>query len=347
MNRSNINETPVKARFIEVDLLKGVAIILVILGHVLQYSLTEPYDNHLFNFIYSFHMPLFVFISGFLSYKVASSLTDIKKRAYQLLPPFLLWPAIRGFIFNGKISFDDYALLFKDPSLGLWFLWILFLISSFFTLVGVITKKVGGAKYTEMTKQIVLLASVLFAYLFTTIVFRGRYGLWLFSLYIIFFYGGWVFRNNYLKFASFIRTYWWFFFICFMLLTLFWSFNHHPTFISSPNKMISNLYNYLTGFMGSIALFSICSMMVSQSWNLRSFYIKPFISCGKKTLGLYAIHLSIIVIPVSEYVNTLSLPSVPTVLLSFVITLIATFIVYYILNSSAITRLLIGKIVIR
>lgn len=343
MNKSVIVDIPVKARLVEVDFLKGIAIVLVILGHVLQYSLSEPYINPLFNFIYSFHMPLFVFISGLLSYKDTSSLMDIKKRAYQLLLPFLLWPIIRGFIFNGTISVTDYVILFKDPSQGLWFLWILFLISSYFTLVGVVTKKVGGARITERTNRIVLFASVLFAYLFVNIVFRGKYGMWLFSLYIIFFYGGWELRRYYLKFSVVMRKYWWLFLSFFILLSLFWKFNHHPTFISAPNKIVSNLYNYLTGFMGSIALLSICSMKVGQGWNLNSFLIKRLISCGKMTLGLYAIHLSIIVNPVSEYVSTLGISSVPTVLLSFVITLIATFVVYQLLDNNVITRLLIGK----
>lgn len=43
-------------RYIEIDIVKGIGIILVVLGH-----LNVPFHNY----IYSFHMPLFFFVSGF------------------------------------------------------------------------------------------------------------------------------------------------------------------------------------------------------------------------------------------------------------------------------------------
>ena len=42
-----------------IDFLKGIGIILVVIGHVSQ-------NERINDFIYSFHMPLFFFISGFL-----------------------------------------------------------------------------------------------------------------------------------------------------------------------------------------------------------------------------------------------------------------------------------------
>ena len=51
------------------DSLKGFAIFLVVLGHVIQTVFApDSYDsNVIFKIIYSFHMPLFIFISGYLS----------------------------------------------------------------------------------------------------------------------------------------------------------------------------------------------------------------------------------------------------------------------------------------
>jgi fucose 4-O-acetylase-like acetyltransferase len=44
------------------DIAKGLAIILVVIGHVVQGS-SEKFDGLLwFRVIYSFHMPLFVFV---------------------------------------------------------------------------------------------------------------------------------------------------------------------------------------------------------------------------------------------------------------------------------------------
>lgn len=59
-----------KKRNPKLDFIKGIAIILVVIGHVVsQIWNTEPdiYENSLlFRFCYSFHMPLFVFISGWI-----------------------------------------------------------------------------------------------------------------------------------------------------------------------------------------------------------------------------------------------------------------------------------------
>lgn len=46
-----------------IDILKGILIILVIIGHILHGSLD---DNILRYYIYSFHMPVFFFLSGYL-----------------------------------------------------------------------------------------------------------------------------------------------------------------------------------------------------------------------------------------------------------------------------------------
>ena len=52
-----------------IDALRGLLMILVVLGHVIQY-VYEPKDfdnNILFRVIYSFHMPLFMCVSGYVT----------------------------------------------------------------------------------------------------------------------------------------------------------------------------------------------------------------------------------------------------------------------------------------
>lgn len=61
-------------RLTYVDAVKGGAILLVVMGHVLAWMFDDfheitrnaPSPSYLFKFIYSFHMPLFMFASGFL-----------------------------------------------------------------------------------------------------------------------------------------------------------------------------------------------------------------------------------------------------------------------------------------
>lgn len=87
-------------RIIYIDIAKGIAIILVILGHTLQYmgANSEYTQNVLYLLIYSFHMPLFMFLSGMLFLKSlgrAMSLKEILfRRTKALMYPYILWGAI-------------------------------------------------------------------------------------------------------------------------------------------------------------------------------------------------------------------------------------------------------------
>ena len=57
-------------RLIWADSLKGWLMILVIIGHAIQCILEEGCnDNHVWNLIYSFHMPAFMAASGFINYR--------------------------------------------------------------------------------------------------------------------------------------------------------------------------------------------------------------------------------------------------------------------------------------
>lgn len=57
-----------KKRLVWVDSLKGLLMLLVIVGHVLQKLLSDGcYENHGWNYIYSFHMPAFMAVSGWLA----------------------------------------------------------------------------------------------------------------------------------------------------------------------------------------------------------------------------------------------------------------------------------------
>ena len=49
-------------------MLKGFAIIMVIAGHAVQYLISgHYYDKEVYRLIYSFHMPLFMAITGFFA----------------------------------------------------------------------------------------------------------------------------------------------------------------------------------------------------------------------------------------------------------------------------------------
>lgn len=89
-------------RLLYIDNLRGILILLVILGHCIQF-LDADFDHNLaFKYIYAFHMPLFMFISGFVGFLQKSGFQVIKKRFCQLIIPFTAWSVILYFINSNK-----------------------------------------------------------------------------------------------------------------------------------------------------------------------------------------------------------------------------------------------------
>jgi fucose 4-O-acetylase-like acetyltransferase len=78
-----------KARLSYIDIGKGIGIIFVVLGHLFR-------DNPLKIWIYSFHMPLFFFISGYLNARAReNSLRELlQKRLKSLMLPYFGFGAI-------------------------------------------------------------------------------------------------------------------------------------------------------------------------------------------------------------------------------------------------------------
>lgn len=57
-------------RLLWADSLKGWLMLLVILGHAIQTVMPETcFQNHIWNLIYSFHMPAFMAVSGYFAYR--------------------------------------------------------------------------------------------------------------------------------------------------------------------------------------------------------------------------------------------------------------------------------------
>lgn len=79
-------------RVVWLDILKCMAIFLVLWGHSIQYLRSDsPFDNPVFRFIYSFHMPLFMAVSGFFAQKLCrkSFMEAVTSRFRQLLLPLV------------------------------------------------------------------------------------------------------------------------------------------------------------------------------------------------------------------------------------------------------------------
>lgn len=100
------NTEPMQTNRLEhFDLLRGVAILLVVMGHIIYFSIEQP-SILPYKVIEDLHMPLFVFCSGyFATHPIKTSLESVRRywqsKVIRLLLPLLIFPALLGWIKRG------------------------------------------------------------------------------------------------------------------------------------------------------------------------------------------------------------------------------------------------------
>ncbi|MDR0971078.1 MAG: acyltransferase family protein [Bacteroidales bacterium] len=101
-----------------IDTLKFVLIFLVVLGHVIAPYIDDPINRTAKNFIFLFHMPLFIFISGYFS--KTTDYTKFKKSILRLFETLLIFQLIYRMpdIINLSFSWQDLI----TPRWTLWYL---------------------------------------------------------------------------------------------------------------------------------------------------------------------------------------------------------------------------------
>lgn len=122
-------------RLYNLDLLKGILILLVVFGHVLQGSLHQNIWRFL---IYSFHMPLFIGLSGYLcNYDNLSELSIfdlIRKYLFRLIIPWSIAMFVYSIVLSHGLDWghilESFSENFSNPYYHLWFIpaffsWIL------------------------------------------------------------------------------------------------------------------------------------------------------------------------------------------------------------------------------
>ena len=135
-------------------MMKGLAIYLVVMGHVIAMGVREIDHTFLFKAIGCVHMPLFFFISGWFSFRTDKVTIDLRlpslwKRFLQLMVPLAVVPTLWVWYFphSGIESPLDGNLadLWCDPmKKGFWFTLCLFEISLLFTAVFPLLKRWKG-----------------------------------------------------------------------------------------------------------------------------------------------------------------------------------------------------------
>lgn len=217
-----------------IDILKGIAVISVLLGHAIQRGLGmngyDPFNNYLFKIIYTYHMPLFMLLSGYAlaQYTKKYDFKFLLKKIRRLLFPTIIWSyliwSVRNFNFVGikefilfPDSFIEYTkTLFYHPDIIIWFLYVIFI----FDVLFITQKKIN--KKSDI--YIDVLISVLF-YMILKLLPTANFGIYNLQTYFPIFAFGYYLNKDYLKKISWKCT-----LIC-LVVYLLLLFNYADTFL--------------------------------------------------------------------------------------------------------------------
>ncbi|NTX78189.1 acyltransferase [Serratia proteamaculans] len=157
-----------------VDYAKGIGIILVVFGHVNRglYSagihLSESFYQLTDSVIYSFHMPLFFFLSGLFfvqSLERKGKGRFILSKIDTIVYPYIIWSLLQGTVevvlsryTNNSASLNDMLALFTHPRAQFWFLYALFMV---FVLATLLYNK---NKFNYILPTLIIISAGLYVY---------------------------------------------------------------------------------------------------------------------------------------------------------------------------------------
>ena len=132
-----------------VDVMRGIAMLLVVLGHTMTGCTTKAEESFLFNIVWSLQIPLFILISGYVT-RYSCGITDgkglwkyIKRRTTAYLLPWVVWSfVVRGVIF-GESNFLNIKWLLWHMDSGYWFLATIWTISMGFGVSTFVARKIA------------------------------------------------------------------------------------------------------------------------------------------------------------------------------------------------------------
>lgn len=317
------------------DIVKGVAILFVILGHALQYSCKEEagyINNVFFKFIYGMHMPLFMFMSGYFFYHSTQkhdSIDILQTRTRQCLLPIVTLTVI------ACLMHKEYAplhIIGKIVGVSYWFLWALFWLSCIMLVI----------------KKWPLYIHILICFISFAIPTFGI-SKYIWFMYPFFLAGFWfnkksniksIIDRNIVLFAGIGGIlYFGLLFLIKKEVYIYWS-TYTVLYGSGFHQVLLNLQRLLTGFSGT--LFVLGLIRVTYKHYFRA--IQRFLSyLGRNTLQLYVISTFFIFQKIESFFASESINSL-TVIIAFVsITIISIAIVSFLKRFSITNFLFFGE----
>lgn len=266
-------------RNIQYDYIKGIAIFLVIYGHTISHidlGQTSWWENPIYMFIYMFHMPLFIFVSGYFFNANRNPKNYVENKIKTLIIPAII---ATPFIFiadccsKGTFDIHQFLSLLKGD---LWFLKCLFICSiCTYSVVFICNKQkltIWGGKILAFIVLFLMLQII--GYYKHGILFNAQH-LYLFFILGHFFRNScaerWVLKH---KRVSFLWSV-----ILLGVSFHYWDYECYM-YNSQPMDVLRATLRLMAGCAGIL-------LIMSSVYSLKNFYL--FGNLGQHTLGIYIV----------------------------------------------------------
>ena len=255
-----------KTHFQYIDRLKGLAILCVIMGHFVLYSL--GHKDILFVWIGSFHMPLFMFLSGLVIAEIPKTTKNIKKMV-ALIMPFIVLGALYA-VFQGH-SFIQ--LLCRPLKYGYWYLFVLAAFYAMLQLLRLVHFR-GG----KIIAAVAIFVVLHLLNLFVSKNINDIFSLWVIRQYWPFFIAGYFFR-------------------CYHVLD--WIKSRNWTYTAGIVLYAVAFFYYMDGNkyllypMALSFIIAICYLFIHRE-NCNTWIDRQLGFLGRNTLDIYIYHMFII-----------------------------------------------------
>ena len=296
-------------RDITIDIVKGIGIFLVVLGHIVSYDLANK-------FIYSFHMPLFFFISGitlYFSYKENIKFREfITKRGRTILISYFIFSIISfvyWFFIERKIrgqydisALDNFANIFLafgkndlfSPNVVMWFLPCLLMSFIIFYFLMKIKK----------ARSIIVIILLIIGFILSYFNIVLPWTLEIALIGVFFLYTGYLYKKNNLENYVFR----WIPVTLFGSIILVFICSFYNTSVAMLNGDYGNHLLFLLGAYAGIFMILGISKLLSKL-NSKNVIVKTLCFLGKNSIIIMACHepLKRIILKVSSVILNINI----------------------------------------
>lgn len=282
-----MNSQKQKSDFI--NLLRGLAIFLMLWGHCIQYCCGGQFDffeDNVFKAIYSFHMPLFMVISGYLFHFSAQKRKLVELIQYKAKS--LLYPILMGNVVNFVLILPFVLMIRRENNLGLqldglWFLW------------SVLSASVVLSFAVKCKNKVIQFLLIILGLAAVALFPCREMNIWMYPYFVV----GWMLAGNsrfcFAKLTNIIglvST------ICFVVMLLFFAKKYYiyTSGIFGGRMLIESLqidfYRWFVGFFGSATVVWAFSLAYKR---FNGCLLDVFLQLlGKNSLSIYILQSSLL-----------------------------------------------------